>query len=83
MSKHSWHVARKGEEPKEVRHYKHLTKMYYFILRNPSMFARRTLTVYDNGQKVADISWGEIVEQTNSGVIEGEARKLLRKQTGA
>lgn len=83
MSKHSWHITRQGEEPKEVRHYKWVTKMYSFILRNPAMFGGKTLTVYDNCKKVADISWGEIIEQMNSGIKEGEARKLLRKQTGA
>ena len=77
MSKHGWHVARKGEEPKEVRHYKHLTRMYYFILRNPAMFKNRNLTVYDNCRKVADISWGEIKQQVDGGVKELDARKLL------
>lgn len=81
MSKHSWHVARKGEEPSVVRHYKWVTKMYSLILRNPAMFGGKTLTVYDNCKKVADISWREIVEQMNSGVKEGEARKLLKKES--
>ncbi|MFL2133041.1 hypothetical protein [Desemzia sp. FAM 23990] len=79
MSKHSWHITRKGEEPNVVRHYKWLTKMYLFILRNPSMFGERKLTVYDNCKKVADISWREVVEQVNSGIKEGEARKLLKE----
>lgn len=78
MSKHSWHITRKGEEPSVVRHYKHLTRMYYFILRNPSMFAGRTLTVYDNGKKVTDVEWQEIYQQINSSIKELDARKWLK-----
>lgn len=78
MSKHSWHIARQGEEPKEVRHYKHLTKMYSFILRNPAMFGGRTLTVYDNGQKVADVEWEDILVQFDNKEL--EARKWLKSK---
>ena len=77
MSKHDWHVARKGEEPKEVRHYKHLSKMYQFVLRNPAMFENRILTVYDNGIRKADVSWEYIKQQVDSEIKEIEARKSL------
>ena len=77
MSKHSWHITRKDENPETIRHYKHLTRMYYFILRNPSMFKNRTLTVYDHHKKVTDISWLEIKRQVDNGIKELEARKLL------
>lgn len=77
MSKHSWHIARKGETPEVIRHYKHLTRMYYFVLRNPFMFAGKTLTVYDYGKVVADIEWEEILIQFDSGIKELEARKFL------
>ncbi|MBM6615608.1 hypothetical protein JTF06_12000 [Desemzia sp. RIT804] len=80
MSKHQWHVARKGEEPSVVRHYKHLTRMYYFILRNPAMFKNRNLSVYDNCRKVTDISWGEIKQQVDNGIKELEARKWLKSK---
>lgn len=78
MSKHSWHITRKGQQVKKVRHYKHLIEMYKFVSRNRAMFAGKTLTIYDWGHVVADIEWDDILVQVDNGIKELEARKWLK-----
>jgi len=77
MGKYEWHIARKGETPKVIRHYRHLTFMYKFIARNPATFGDRTLTVFNHGNAVVDITWNEVVEIVKNELNEKPARKLL------
>jgi len=77
MGKYEWHIARKGETPTVIRHYRHLTFMYKFIARNPAMFRNRTLTVFNHGNEVVNITWNEVVEIVGKELNEKPARKLL------
>lgn len=65
MSKFQWHCTRKGEKAEVVRHYKHLTKLYQFILRNPAMFGGREVTIYNHNEKVIDMHYNEIRYRNN------------------
>ena len=77
---HEWHICRKSESPKAVRRYRHVSKMFQFVLRNPAMFKDRTLTVYNNGFPVTDVSWKEIQTMVYAGYKEGSVRtELIRK----
>lgn len=77
MGKYEWHIARKGETPKKVRHFKHLTFMYKFVARNPAMFKNQTLTVYDHGKEMVDITWENIKEIVASDLSERPVRGQL------
>lgn len=78
MSKYRWHITRKNEAPKVVRHYKWVTKMFSFVLRNPAMFKNRELTIFNHGKKVRDMTWKEIADLMSKGLKEGETRKIVR-----
>lgn len=78
MSKYNWHIARKDEKPTVVRHYKWLTKMFAFVVRNPSMFKGKILTIYNHGKKVVDISWDQIINLNGQELKEGETRKIIK-----
>lgn len=78
MSRFKWHVSRKNETPKVVRHYKHVTKMFGFILRNPSMFRNRELTIYNHGEIVTDISWERVRHLDNLNLKERKMRNIIR-----
>lgn len=83
MGKYEWHIARKGETPKVIRHYRHLTFMYKFVARNPAIFKNKTLTVYDHGKEVADVTWDEVKEAVDNVVSEKPARGQLFKKREA
>lgn len=78
MSRFNWHVARKGESPKVIRHYKHIKMMFRFVLRNPAMFGGRELTIYDHGHKVTDISWSGIKHLMEQDLSEVDTRDIIR-----
>lgn len=78
MSKYNWHISRKGEKPKVVRHYKWITMMFRFVLRNPAMFRGKEMTIYNHGKKVVDISWEQIINLNSQGLKEGETRKIIK-----
>ena len=77
MGMHEWHVRRKGETPKVVRHYRWASKMFQFVYRNPSMFRGRTLTIYNNGVPVTDVSWDEVKQMVDLKFKEGQVRSVL------
>lgn len=80
MGIHHWHIARKGESPKVVRHYNHVSKMFLFVLRNPAMFKNKMLTIYNRDKPVTDVSWNEIQEMIQAGYKERDVRtELIRK----
>ena len=77
---HEWSICRKSETPKVVRHYRHVSKMFQFVLRNPAMFKDRMLTVYNHEVPVTDVSWKEIQTMVYAGYKEGNIRtELIRK----
>ena len=78
MGRFKWHVTRKGETPKVVRHYKHVTRMFDFILRNPSMFKDKELTIYNHGEFVTDISWSRVRYLGNLISKERKMRNVIR-----
>lgn len=78
MSRFKWHVSRKNETPKIVRHYKHVTKMFDFILRNPAMFRSKELTIYNHGEIVADISWDRVSYLDSLDLKERKMRNVIR-----
>ena len=79
MSKHYWHVTRENETPSVVRHYKFLTKMFDFVLRNPKMFKDYDLVIYDHGETIITITYEEIAEIVSKDLKETEVRKLIRR----
>ncbi|WP_034693081.1 hypothetical protein [Enterococcus pallens] len=60
MGKYRWHVSRVNEEPEVVRHYNWITKLYLFVLRNPTMFANKELTIYDHDRPVINMHFDQI-----------------------
>ena len=79
MSKHNWHIARVNESPKKIRHYKFLTKMFDFVLRNPAMFKGRDLVIYDHNEKIRTVTYEVIAEIVSKNLKETEVRKLIRR----
>lgn len=77
MAKNEWHVTRVNENPPEIRRYKHITKMYKFILRNPRMFRGRTLTIYNHRKPVTNMTFDEIQHRVSLSQLETIERKYV------
>ncbi|EDO1181356.1 hypothetical protein FVI74_07530 [Listeria innocua] len=77
LGKYYWHVSKQGENPAVIRHYKHITKMYNFILRNPTMFKDKTLTIYDHAKPVTNMTFNEIRYRASLNLCETVERKYV------
>ncbi|MBC2269019.1 hypothetical protein HCB38_14495 [Listeria sp. FSL L7-0083] len=81
MGKYYWHVSKQGENPAVIRHYKHITKMYRFILRNPAMFKDKTLTIYDDAKPVTNMTFNEIKYRASLNLCETLERRYVLSLT--
>lgn len=78
MGRFNWHITRKNETPKVTRHYRHVNRMFDFVLRNPAMFKSRELTIYNYGKKITDISWDEVIKLKSENLKERKIRNIIR-----
>ncbi|EAE7767431.1 hypothetical protein BLA67_09920 [Listeria monocytogenes] len=81
MGKYYWHVSKQGENPAVIRHYKHITKMYNFILRNPTMFKDKTLTIYDHAKPVTNMTFNDIKDRSILNLCETVERRYVLSLT--
>ncbi|ELD8295034.1 hypothetical protein QJJ69_003038 [Listeria innocua] len=81
LGKYYWHVSKQGENPAVIRHYKHITKMYNFILRNPAMFKDKTLTIYDDAKPVTNMTFNEIRYRASLNLCETLERRYVLSLT--
>lgn len=72
-----WHVTITGTKSKNVRHYKHITQLYKFIIRKGWMFKDQKLTLWLNNKPLVDIDYEVIQSRRYLGLKEGKERKEM------
>lgn len=77
MGQYRWHVTITGRNPAKIRHYNWITKLYLFILRNPSIFRDNQLTIYKNDKALIDVDYGIVAARKRLGLKEGAERKEI------